>query len=87
MERFGAVAAAVERLGELVDLAAGPTEDDRRLGGLHVEDPPERRGLVGAGDHEGELTHQRRVVGVAGRPADAEPLGIAQVALRDLLHA
>src|SRR5207244_7050158 len=38
VQRFGAVAAAVQRLGELVDLDARATEHDRRGGRLHVED-------------------------------------------------
>ena len=46
VQRLGAVAAAVERLGELVDLLPGAAEDDRGRGRLHVEDPPERGRLV-----------------------------------------
>ena len=47
VQRLGPVAAAVERLGELVDLGARAAEDDRRGRRLDVEDAPERGRLVG----------------------------------------
>ena len=47
VQRLGAVAAAVERLGELVDLAAGAAEDERGGGVLDVEDAAERRRACG----------------------------------------
>ena len=43
VQRLGAVAARVERLGQLVDLDARAAEDDRRRRVLHVEHAAERR--------------------------------------------
>ena len=59
VERLGAVAAAVHRLGELVDLGAGAAEHERRLGRLDVEDAAERRGLVGSLHDVDGLAHER----------------------------
>src|SRR4028118_1492538 len=52
VQRLGAVAAAVERLGEVVDLVARAAKDEGRRRALHVEHPAQRRGLGGAGDDE-----------------------------------
>ena len=69
VQRLGAVAAAVERLGELVDLVAGAAEDDGGGGRLDVEDAPEGGGLVRAGHDVGGLAHQRRLaLGGLGAP-------------------
>ena len=46
VQRLGAVAATVERLGELVDLRARAAEHERGARRLDVEDAPERRRLV-----------------------------------------
>ena len=63
VQRLGPVAAAVERLGQLVDLVPGAAEHDRRGRGLQVEHPAERGRLVPARHDVGGLPHQRDVVG------------------------
>src|SRR3712207_7125811 len=50
VERFGAVAAAVEGLRERIDLLASAAEDDRRGRGLDVEHAAEGGGLRSARD-------------------------------------
>ena len=69
VQRLGPVAAAVERVGERVDLLAGPAEHDRRCRLLHVEHPPERGRLVRAGDDV------RRSAGRAGPARRRGPRG------------
>ena len=59
VQRLGAVAAAAEGLGELVDLHPPAAEDEGGLRALHVQDPPQRRGLVGGLDDVRDLPHQR----------------------------
>jgi hypothetical protein len=49
VQRLGALAAAVERLGELVDVGARAAEDERGRRRLDVEDAPEGGGAVRAG--------------------------------------
>ena len=61
VQRFGAIAAAAERLGELVDFGARATEDDRRRRRFHVEHARERRDLVPALHDERDLAHARRL--------------------------
>jgi hypothetical protein len=63
VQRLGPVAAPVERLGQLVDLVAGPAEHDRRRRRLDVEDATERGRLVVAGDHVGPLATPAVLVG------------------------
>ena len=58
VQRLGAVAAAVHRLGQLIDLGACPAEHERRLRRLDVEDAPERGRLVRALHHVGALSNQ-----------------------------
>ena len=58
----GVVATAAQRLRQVVDLAPGPGEDQRRGGVLDVEDPAQRRELVGAPDDVGDLADQRDAV-------------------------
>ena len=72
VQRLGAIAAAVERLGELVDLGARAAEDDRRRRILHVEHAAERRDLVRAADDVRDLAHARR----------ADPAGTTSRAMR-----
>ena len=55
VERRGVAAAAAERLGEVVHLAARPGEHERRGAVLEVEDAAERGELVGAPDDVGDL--------------------------------
>jgi hypothetical protein len=59
VQRLGVVAAAVQRLGELVDLGARAAEDDRARRLLDVEDAAERRHLVRARHDVGDLAHLR----------------------------
>ena len=87
VERLGPVAAAVERLGELVDLAAGPAEHDGGGGRLDVEDAAERGGLVGAGDEVGALADLGRLAGGDGRAVDLDADRIVEVALGDGVDA
>ena len=77
------VAAAAERLGQVVDLAARPGEDEGRGRILHVEDPAERRQLVAPSDDVGSLTHAGDAI--AGRllGVDRDPGRIPQVTLGD----
>ena len=63
VQGLGAVAARVERLGQLVDLVAAAAEDDGRGRVLDVEHAAERRELVAAGDDVRGLPDQRH-----GRP-------------------
>ena len=62
VERAGVVAARAQRLGEVVDLAACPREHERRRRVLHVEDPAQRRQLVGAPDDVRDLPDACRAV-------------------------
>ena len=71
VERAGVVAAGAQRLGEVVDLAARPGEDEGRGRVLDVEDPAQRGELVGAPDDVGDLADARHAV--AGRPARRGP--------------
>ena len=57
VQRLGAVAAAVERLGELVDLVARAAEHERGGGLLDVQDAAERGRLAGARDDVRRLAH------------------------------
>jgi hypothetical protein len=58
VQRFGAVAAPVQGLGELLNLVPGAAKDQRSRGRLHIQHPPQRRRLVGPRDHIGALAHQ-----------------------------
>jgi hypothetical protein len=61
VQRFSAIAAGAERLGQLVDLGARSTEDDRRRRRLHVEDARERGNLMPALHNERDFTHPRHL--------------------------
>ena len=61
VQRLGAVAAAVQGLGELVDLIPGAAEDDRGRRPLQVEHAAEGGGLVPAWHEVGGLPDQQRV--------------------------
>ena len=69
MQRFGAIAAAVHGFGELIDLDARTTENDRRCRGFDVENATERRRLVRTLHHVRRLTNE----GGLARPCIAEP--------------
>ena len=86
VQRFGPVAASVERLGELVDLGARAAEDDRRGRRLDVEDPSERRRLVGSRHDVGPLGDERHGV-AGGGPLDLDAHRVAQVAPGDGVDA
>ena len=60
VEGAGVMAAGAERLGQVVDLAAGPGEDQRRGRVLDVEDAAQRRQLVVAPDDVGDLADPGR---------------------------
>jgi hypothetical protein len=74
------VAAAVERLGERVDLLAGAAEDDGRGRRLDVEDAAERRRLGRARHDVGGLADPRRLPCGRGLAAERDPDRLAQVA-------
>ena len=82
VQRLGAVAAPVHRLGQQVDLEARPAEDEGGLRCLDVEDAAQRRRLVGALHDVGALRHQRRFVARVGA-GDRDAHRVAQVALGD----
>jgi len=87
VERLGAVAAAVQGLGQLVDLGAGAAEHERRVGLLEVEDAAERRGLGRPVDHVGDLADARRLAGRGLVGGELQADGVAQVALDDRAEA
>ena len=82
VQRLGAVAAAVHRLGELVDLGACAAEHERRRRRLDVEDAAERRRLVRALHDVGALADSA-LPGLGVAAADLDPDRIALVALGD----
>jgi len=57
VQGLGAIASAIQRLGELVDLGAGAAKDDGRCGVKGVEHAAERGHLVRAAHHGGDLAH------------------------------
>src|SRR5674476_997610 len=59
VQRLGAIAAAVERLGELVHFRPRAAEDDRRRRILHVEHAAERRHFMSAAYDAVSYTHLR----------------------------
>ena len=83
VERAGVVATGTQRLGEIVDLAAGPREHQRRGRVLDVEDPAQRRQLVVATDDVGDLADARRLAGGHRLGVDRDPDRFAQVPLGD----
>ena len=83
VERAGVVAAAAERLGQVVDLAAGPGEDERRGRVLDVEDAAQRRQLVVAPDDVGDLADPGGAVAGALLGVDLDPRRVVEVALGD----
>ena len=82
-----AVAAAVERVGELIHLDPRAAEHDRRRRRLHVEHPGEGGGLVGARDDVGALAHQRRLARGGLLARDADPDRVGEVAAGDRADA
>ena len=83
VERFGAIAATVERLGQLVDFGAGPAEHDGRRRCLDVEDPAECSGLVRAGDDVRALAYERRLARRGRGSRDLDAHRVVQVAAGD----
>ncbi len=61
MEGFGAIAATIQSLGQLVDLVASPTEDDRRGRCLDIENSTEGRRFMRPRNDECELAHLRSI--------------------------
>ena len=87
VERGRVPSAAGERLGEVVHLAPGPGEDERRRAVLEVQDPAQRRQLVRAPDDVRDLPNAGVLALGLRRLVDADPDGVVQVALgeaRDL---
>ncbi|TPW10671.1 MAG: hypothetical protein FD127_3632 [Acidimicrobiaceae bacterium] len=82
VEGFGAVTAAVERLGELVDLGAGAAEHDRGRGHLDIEDPTQSGRLVCPGNDERALPDER-LAGLRVAAPDLDPHGIVLMSLGD----
>ena len=66
VERAGVVTSGAQRLREIVDFAAGPSEDERRGRVLHVQDPAQGGQLVVAPDDVRDLADAGRAV--ARRP-------------------
>jgi hypothetical protein len=87
VQGLGAVAAAVEGIGELIDLDPGAAEDDRRGGRLHVEQATRAAGLWARASDVGGLADLRRVAGVGGLGLDLDPDRVGQVALGQLVDA
>ena len=78
VERRRVAAAAAERHGEVVHLAAGAREHQRRDAVLDVEDPAQRGELVRAADDVGDLAHARGVAR-GGARLDADRDRVPQV--------
>ncbi len=83
MERAGIVSAGAQRLGQVVHLASRAGEDERRRRVLDVEDPAQRRELVGTTDDVGDLADERNAVRRGRFGVDLDPRGVLQVSLRD----
>ena len=83
VQRLGAVAAPVHRLGELVDLGARAAEHERRLRRLDVEDATERVRLVRPLHPVHGLADERLVARLGLGAADLDLHRIALVALGD----
>ena len=84
VNRLGDVPEPVQVLRHHVGVAAGPHEDDRRVGLLEVEDASQSLRLAVMRDLVIDLANPRRD-GLAGFQADA--FGIAQVLAREALDA
>ena len=79
----GVVAASGQGLGELVDLQAGPGEDQDRGRRLNVEDAGQRRELVRPRGDVGDLPDQRPALGRGHVMDDGDPYRVAQVTRGD----
>ncbi len=77
VQAFGPVAAAVEGVGERVDLVASPAEHDGGRRGLDVEDAPERSRLVRPGHDVGPLTNEGCFTWGGAGLADLDADGVA----------
>ncbi len=58
VHRLGPIPAAVQRLGELIDLRPGTAEQQRRCRRFDVQNPAERRRLVRPGNDVGALPNE-----------------------------
>src|SRR4051794_1154655 len=87
VQRLGAVAAPVQRLGELVDLLAGAAEHDRRSGRLDVQHPAQGGRLVRPRDDVRRLPDQRSLAGSGRLALDPHPDRLAQVAAGDAVDS
>ena len=77
------VATRAEGLGQIVHLAAGPGEDERRGRILDVEDAAQGWQLVRAPDHVGDLPDARHAIAGGLLCVDLDPRRILQVAFGD----
>ena len=76
MQRLGAVAPAVQGLGQLIDFGSCAAEDDGRRRRLDIEDSSERGGLVVALHHVHALPNQGLTrLGVAEADLDLDRVG------------
>ena len=83
VERRRIAAPAGQRLSEVVHLAAGPGEHQRRGAVLEVEDPAQRSQLVRASHDVGDLAHSRRLARRGPFLLDADADRVVEVALRE----
>ena len=87
MKGLGAIAPAIEGLGELIHLDPGPAEDDGGSRGLDVENASQRRRFVGPSDDVSGLTDQGGEVGARGSLFDEDARRLAEVAPSDLVDS
>ncbi len=83
VQGFGSIAAAVERLGQVVDLVPSATEHQCRGRDLYVEDPTQGRGLVPALHDVRTVADPGRLPLRGGRLRDPDPRRVAQMLPRD----
>ena len=79
VQRFGLVSVRMERLDERIDLEPGAAEHQRRDRILHVEEPLERRRLVGTVDDIGDLADPRQLARRLLLAGNRNPRRILQV--------
>ena len=87
VQRLGMVPAPVHRLGEPVDLLAGPAEHDRGRGRLDIQYPCERGRLVRPRDEVCALAHQRDLARRRRLVSDLDTDRVVHVAARQPVDA
>ena len=83
MQRRGAVAVRLERLGQLVHFDARPAEDDGRRGILELENAAERGALLPARHDVGHLADAGDLAGLSLLGLDRDALRLLQVPPRN----